>query len=114
MISLNKDMPVFPERKGTSVRRPIHDPATIKVEEWSFEPGVQFYGHPHEVSEITYVIKGKMRLKQGGEEFVLESGCYYYTAAGAVHQIIEIIEPTTILIVGTPSTTPKNRANSYH
>lgn len=114
MISLNKDMPVFPGRQGVSERRPIHDPSVMVVEEWTFDPGVQFSGHAHDVSEITYIVKGKMRLKQGNEEFVLEAGCYYYTPAGMVHQITEIIEQTTMMIVGTPLGKPVSASGSYH
>ena len=102
MISLNEDMPVFPGRAGVSERRPIHDPSVMEVEEWTFEPGVKFSGHAHDQSQIIYIIKGKMRLMQGNKEFLLETGCYYYTPAGTVHEITEIIETTTMLIVGTP------------
>lgn len=102
MISLNKDMPVFPGRPGVSERRPIHDPSVMIVEEWTFEPGVKFTSHGHDESQIAYVIKGKFKLKQGNEEFILEPGCYYYTPAGMVHEITEIIETTTMLIVSTP------------
>lgn len=102
MISLNKDMPVFPGRAGVSERRPIHDPSVLVVEEWTFDPGVQFHGHAHTESQIAYIIKGKLRLKQGDDEVVLEPGCYYYTPAGHVHEITEIIEQTTMLIVSTP------------
>ena len=102
MISLNEDMPVFPGRAGVSERRPIHDPSVLGVEEWTFEPGVKFSGHAHGESQMTYIIKGKLRVQQGKTEFMLEAGCYYYTPAGTVHQIIEIIETTTMLIFSTP------------
>jgi quercetin dioxygenase-like cupin family protein len=102
MISLNEDMPVFPGRAGVSERRPIHDPSVMGVEEWTFEPGVKFSGHAHNESQIAYIIKGKLRLQQGKDEFLLEAGCYYYTPAGTVHEITEIIETTTMLIVSTP------------
>lgn len=102
MISLNKDMPVFPGRPGVSERRPIHDPSVLSVGEWTFDPGVQFNAHAHAETQITYIIKGKFRMKLGDEEVELEAGCYYYTPAGYVHQITEIMEQTTMLIVGSP------------
>jgi quercetin dioxygenase-like cupin family protein len=102
MISLNKDMPVFPGRPGVSERRPIHDPSVLVVEEWTFDPGVTFHSHAHAESQIAYIIKGKLRLKQGNDEVVLEPGCYYYTPAGHIHEITEIIEQVTMLIVSTP------------
>ena len=103
MISLNKDMIVIPGRQGVSSRKPIHDPAVFNVEEWTFDPGVKFNAHAHAESQIVYVIAGKFRMKQGNEEVLLEPGCYYYTAAGEVHEITEIVEKTTMLIVSTPS-----------
>ncbi len=102
MISLNKDMPVFPGRPGVTERRPIHDPSVLTVEEWTFDPGVQFSGHAHNESQITYIIKGRMKLKQGNDDVELEAGCYYFTPAGHAHHITEIVEQTTMLIVGTP------------
>ncbi|MDH4317150.1 MAG: cupin domain-containing protein [Desulfobulbaceae bacterium] len=102
MISLNKDMIVFQGRQGVSGRKPQHDAASMAVEEWTFEPGVLFDGHAHKESQIAYVIKGRMKLKQDEKEIEVETGCYYYTPANTVHQIIEIIEPTTLLIVSTP------------
>ena len=102
MISLNKDMPVFPGRAGVTERRPAHDPSVLLVEEWTFDPGVTFHSHAHDESQMTYIIKGKLRLQQGDEIVVLEPGCYYYTPAGQVHVIVEIIEQITMLIVSTP------------
>ncbi len=102
MISLNKDMPIFPGRQGVSERRPIHDPSVFSVEEWTFDPGVKFSGHAHSQSQIVYIIKGRFKLQQGDEIVELEAGCYYYTPAGTAHEITEIIEPTTMLIVSTP------------
>jgi quercetin dioxygenase-like cupin family protein len=102
MISLNKDMPVFPGRPGVSERRPIHDPSAIKVGEWTYDPGLKVNSHAHNEPSISYIIKGKLKMKQGGEEHTLEAGCYYFTPPGAVHEITEIIEQTTILTVGIP------------
>jgi quercetin dioxygenase-like cupin family protein len=99
MISLNSDLPVIPGRPGVSQRKPKHDPAVLGVEEWTFEPGVQFTGHVHDESQITYIVKGRLRLKQGDEEVTLEGGCYYYTPAGTAHEITKIIETTTMVIV---------------
>src|SRR4030065_2226513 len=90
MISLNKDMIVLPGRPGVSERRPIHDPSVMGVEEWTFDAGVKFSGHAHNVSQIAYIIRGRLKLQQGKDEVELEAGCYYYTPAGTVHEITEI------------------------
>ncbi len=102
MITLNKDMPVIPGRAGVTSRKPIQDPTVLTVEEWTFDAGVPFKPHAHAQSQIVYIIAGKFRMKLGGEEVVLEPGCYYYTPAGTVHEITEIIEKTTMLIISTP------------
>jgi quercetin dioxygenase-like cupin family protein len=102
MISLNKDMPVFPGRPGVSERRPIHDPSVLAVEEWTFDPGVKFASHAHNESQMAYIIKGRLKLRQGNEVVELEPGCYYYTPSGTVHEIVEIVEQVTMLIVSTP------------
>ncbi len=103
MISPNQDLPVIPGRAGVSERRPKHDPEVLSVEEWTFQPGVEFSsGHAHEESQISYIAKGKIRLSQEGSEVDLEAGSYYYTPAGTPHRILEIIEPTTMLVFGTP------------
>lgn len=108
MISPNHDLPVIPGRAGVTERRPKHDPSVLNVEEWTFQPGVEFgHGHAHDESQITYIARGKIRFTQEGQEFILEAGSYYYTPAGTPHQILEIIEPTTMVIVGTPHQAPK-------
>jgi len=94
-------MPIFPGRPGVSERRPIHDPSVMGVEEWIFEPGVEFKGHAHDVDQIAYIAKGRLRVQHGKEEYELEPGCYFYTPAGTVHQITEITETTTMLIFST-------------
>jgi len=98
MISLNEDMVVTEVRPGVSVRRPIHDPSHLKVAEWIIEPGSTFSAHAHETDQVTYIVKGKMKLKFGDQEYTLGSGCYYYTPAGQVTQTTEIIETTTMIV----------------
>ena len=103
MISSNDELEVIPGREGVTERRPKHDPAVFGVEEWTFQPGVTFgEGHAHGESQITYIVEGKIRFSQDGNERILEAGSYYYTAAGTPHQILEVIETTTMVIVGTP------------
>jgi quercetin dioxygenase-like cupin family protein len=103
MISLNKDMPVFPGRPGVSERRPIHDPSAINVQEWTYDPGTQIHAHGHNEASIAYIIKGKLKVKLAGEESLLEAGCYYFTPPNVVHEITEILEQTTILTVAVPA-----------
>jgi quercetin dioxygenase-like cupin family protein len=103
MISRNQDLEVIPGRAGVTERRPNHDPSVLGLEEWTFEPGVEWsHGHAHDESQIAYIVKGKLRLDLGGDEVILDAGSYYYTPAGTAHFIREIIETVTMVIVSTP------------
>ena len=101
MISLNKDLPVVTVRPGLGTRKPIHDPSCLKVGEWIIEPGTQFEPHSHDYDQVTYIIKGKLRIKEAGIEYLLEPGCYYYNPEGEVIEVLEIIEQTTMLVVSS-------------
>ncbi len=102
MISLNEDMPKMPGRPGVYQRKPIHDPNEIRVEEWTYEAGLDIKGHPHSTASIAYVIKGKCKVLMNDQEYLLETGCYYYTPPGGYHAVTEILEPTTILSLSVP------------
>ncbi len=98
MISLNEDMVLTEIRPGVSVRRPIHDPSHLKVSEWIIEPGSTFPAHAHETDQMTYIVKGKIKLQLGDQEYTLGAGSYYYTPAGQVTQTKEIVETTTMIV----------------
>jgi quercetin dioxygenase-like cupin family protein len=99
MISLNKDLAVTETRPGVSVRRPHHDPSHLKVAEWIIEPGSTFSAHAHETDQVTYIVKGKIKVKFDDEEYTLDSGSYYYTPAGQVTQTTQIVETTTMIVI---------------
>jgi quercetin dioxygenase-like cupin family protein len=99
MISLNEDMVVTETRPGVSVRRPIHDPSHLKVAEWIIEPGSVFPAHAHQTDQVTYIVKGRIKLKLGDQEYTLDAGSYYYTPAGQVTQTTEIVETTTMIVI---------------
>lgn len=109
MISRTEDLPVRPYRPGLTFRIPGHTSQTLKVEEWTYQPGLQVETHAHGVEQITYVAKGKLRIKQGNEDVILEAGSFYYTPPGVEHQITEVLEPTVQLIVS-----PAGDAHSHH
>jgi quercetin dioxygenase-like cupin family protein len=103
MISRNEDLPVVVYGPGILERHPAHDPKYMDVLEAIYEPGVQLSHHAHnDEAQISYIIKGKIRLEQGGETVVLEAGSYFYTPPGVAHQIVEVIEPTVKVTVGVP------------
>ena len=103
MISLNSDMPAEQVRPGVTLRKPKHDPAVLQVTEATYEAGAQMSAkHTHDISEIYYIVKGKLRLSLGDEEAVLEDGCFFYVPARTPHEIKEVIERTTVVNVTTP------------
>jgi glyoxylate utilization-related uncharacterized protein len=48
---------------------------------------------------VTYIVKGKIKVKFDDEEYTLDSGSYYYTPAGQVTQTTEIVETTTMIVI---------------
>jgi quercetin dioxygenase-like cupin family protein len=103
MISKNSEMPVTVYAPGITERHPGHDSKYMDVLEAIYEPGVKLSHHSHDdEAQITYIIKGKVRLVQGEEDVILEAGSYFYTPPGVAHQIVEVIEPTVKLTVGVP------------
>ncbi len=99
MISLNEDMMIREVRTGVATRKPIHDPTHFDIAEWICDAGTEFKPHSHDIDQFTYIIKGKMILKEGNKEYTLTPGCYYYTPAGETHVVVAIVEQTTMLVV---------------
>jgi quercetin dioxygenase-like cupin family protein len=112
MISRNEDLPVQPYRAGLTFRVPAHNSQVLKVEEWTYQPGLPVATHSHSVEQITYVAKGKLRLRQAGEEAVLEAGSFYYTPPGVEHEIVEVLE-TTVQVIFSPAGDGHSHAHDH-
>ena len=48
---------------------------------------------------MTYIIKGKIKVKFDEQEYTLDAGSYYYTPAGQVTQTTEIVETITMIVI---------------
>lgn len=100
MISKNEDIPVVVHAPGIIERHPKYDPNVMSVLEATYQPGVKLSRNAHDEDEISYIVRGKIRLEQDGEEVILEAGSFFYTPAGIENHIVEVIEPTTKLTIG--------------
>lgn len=106
MITQNSDMPIIPRVPGVTYRKPKHDPLVMEVTEMTIEAGTEMKSrHTHDISEIYYVAKGKLRVQIDDEEATVEQGCYFYIPAGMPHGFTEIIADTVLVNVTTPEKT---------
>jgi mannose-6-phosphate isomerase-like protein (cupin superfamily) len=53
---------------------------------------------PHDEDEVYYVVRGKARLRVGGEDVEAGPGSILYVGATATHSFIEVEEDMTLLV----------------
>jgi quercetin dioxygenase-like cupin family protein len=104
MITLKEEMQFVEYRPGMIYLEPKYDSEVFEVTEWYYEKGASVESHAHDHATISRIIEGKIRLKEGDEEKVLGPGCYYFTPAGVIHQIVEVLEPSIELVIHARST----------
>lgn len=81
----------------------------LEVKYGELKPGGIEKEHFHpKGEELFIVIKGKMKVVIEEEEFLLEKGDFIFEKAKTNEAIIEVLEPTTIIAVRTPSV-PENK-----
>lgn len=103
MISPHDQLEIENTRPGVTLRRPRHDASVMEVVEATYEAGTSMRtGHTHDISEIYYIVSGRLRVQVAGEEAVLGPGSFFFIAAGTPHEITEVIETTTLVNVTTP------------
>jgi len=66
--------------------------------------------HPHG-TEVSLIIKGKLRYVVEGKEVILQDGDFVFMYANVKEAILEVFEPTTIVAIRTPSV-PNNKVDS--
>ncbi len=76
----------------------------LEVKYSTIMPGeiVQKHFHPNG-EELVIVIDGKMRAVYDGDEYLLEKGDFIFQQARTYEEIVEVIEPTTLCSIRTPS-----------
>ncbi len=87
----------------------IQKNSELEVKYNNLKPGdidLEHY-HPHG-TEVSIVIKGKVKWCLDGEDFILGDGDFIFMKNNVVEAILEVYEPTTIVSIRTPSV-PSNR-----
>lgn len=57
---------------------------------------------PHGQDELYYVVRGKARMRAGGEDRPLEPGAVVFVAARVEHRFYDIREELTLLVLFAP------------
>ena len=73
---------------------------------YRLEAGAKDLQAPHDEDEVYYLIRGRGRLRVGGEERSVGPGCILYVRATSEHSFFEIEEDMTLLVffaTGGPS-----------
>jgi len=55
--------------------------------------------HFHDCDEYWFILKGKIKAKSEGTTYMVEAGDVLYTKMGDEHEIIEVLEDSTIFWV---------------
>jgi quercetin dioxygenase-like cupin family protein len=58
---------------------------------------------PHKEDELYYVIRGKARMKVGGEEQEVTQGSVIFVAGGVEHRFYDIVEEIAVLVFFAPA-----------
>ena len=96
------------ESKGLVTIRPLMVGKKMLVIELFEEKGVEVPTHRHDDHEsIIYLIKGRLKLRIGEQEFVAESGCIWRHPAKVEHSTVALEESLMIEIKSPPRKTWK-------
>ncbi len=102
-------------RPGVTLRRPKHDTSVMQVVEATYEAGTPMRpDHTHDISEVYYIVSGRLRLSLAGEEATLGPGSFFYIPAGTPHEITEFLERTVLVNVTTPEHVHEHHAAPGH
>jgi quercetin dioxygenase-like cupin family protein len=56
-----------------------------RVTRYVYPPGTSFPDHAHDVDKINAVVSGRLRMRMGGQEAILEAGDCLAVPRGVVH-----------------------------
>jgi quercetin dioxygenase-like cupin family protein len=92
--------------KGSVLKNP-----DLEVKYSTLMPGDIYppHYHPHG-TEVSIVIKGKIKYWVDGREVILNDGDFVFMYAIVNEAILEVYEPTTMVSIRTPSV-PNNKIN---
>jgi mannose-6-phosphate isomerase-like protein (cupin superfamily) len=60
---------------------------------------------PHKEDEMYYVVRGRARMRAGGEDHAVGEGSIIFVAAGVEHRFYEITEELMVLVFFAPAET---------
>ncbi len=96
------------KEKGLVTIRPLMVGEKVLVLELFEEKGVEVPPHRHDDHEsIVYLIRGRLKLRIGEQEFVAESGCIWRHPAKVEHSSVALEESLMIEIKSPPRKTWK-------
>lgn len=91
------------ERLDDGVERYIYTGENIQVVEYHFPPHRTFPEHNHEtIEQMGYLVSGKMGLRIGGEERILNPGDFYHAPIGVMHGAWTLDEASVLLDIFSP------------
>jgi len=94
------------EGKGLVTIRPLMVGGKMLVIELFEEKGVEVPPHRHDDHEsIVYLIRGRLKLRIGEQEFVAQSGCIWRHPAEVEHSSVALEESLMIEVKSPPRKT---------
>jgi quercetin dioxygenase-like cupin family protein len=83
--------------------RAVRCTRSVVVTETLLQQGAAVPRHSHQALQITFCVRGKLRLRVGGSEHILEPGSYIVIEPGTEHEAYAI-EETLVVDVNAPLT----------
>ena len=83
--------------------KPVHCSQELAATEALLEKGARVPAHSHPSTQVTIVLRGRLLLRAGGQELVLEAGGYTVIPPGVPHEA-EALEETVVLDINAPLT----------
>jgi quercetin dioxygenase-like cupin family protein len=62
------------------------------IGDWHAEAGWTLENHYHDCDEYWYILEGKVRAQEDGEDIILGPGDILVTEAGQWHEVVEVLE----------------------
>ncbi len=87
----------------------IQKNSDLEVKYDLLKPGDTYTSHHHPYgTEVCIVVKGKLKWRLDGTEYILSDGDFVFLKNNVTEEILEVYEPTTTISVRTPSV-PNNK-----
>lgn len=110
-MNLSKNSEVEGRKLTTVEGKPLHGDVVVKplmtgdhmtLLEVHYTPGAGASPHVHQHESLAYVVRGKVRMKVGEEEYVLNAGDVCKHPQGVLHSV-EGIENSVVVEIKSPA-----------